>query len=260
MNEHEKFLNGLEENGTEVDILEAPLTPEPAKEETEEASTVDEPVTTTQEESTDDSIFGIKPKNRRERRKLQRLVEDRESAIDLANRYSTIADNSRAATEETDYIKSVESIYGSDTLEAKTATEILKKALVGVRDDAENRAYERIKAERQQEIEAESQAEQRLDSFIDEIEDTYNVALTEAQERSYFQLLQKMSPKDRNGVVIEYADPHAVWEVFQERTTRRPDNRAKDLSARSMVQSGTSKESNLQDDVTARALQDMGII
>jgi len=96
-------------------------------------------------------------------------------------------------TEEADYLKGIERIYGTDTAEAQMATELLTKAIVGARDDAENRAYERFQSERQNEAQAVQQAESELDSIMDDIEDQFGVELTESQERSYFELLQKMS-------------------------------------------------------------------
>ncbi|MFA5937680.1 MAG: hypothetical protein WC822_07440, partial [Candidatus Paceibacterota bacterium] len=155
-------------------------------------------------------------------------------------------------SEESDYLKAIVRIYGNDTPEAQLATDLLKKAIVGARDEAKTQAIAELREERQREAAAAREAEEELDSFVEDIEDTYNVTLTDAQQKSYFTLLGKMSPKDRDGNVVEYADPHAVWEVFQERIQKRgTDNRAKDLSARSMVQSGaasggTTEDPNLQ--------------
>lgn len=253
MNEHEKFLNNLEEDNVELDILEQPLTPEaPTPTEEEPEAPVDD---------TEDDGDEPKAKNRRERRLLKKLQDERESASFLAGKLAARSEAERAISEESDYLKAVESIYGQATPEAQLATDLLKKALVGMRDDAKRAALDEWRSERQKELEETRQAEEQLDAIVDELEDTYDVALTPTQEKSYFQLLQKMSPKDRSGNVIEYADPHAVWEIFQEKiTSKRTDNRAKDLSARSMVNSGASKDSTLQDDTTARALQELGII
>lgn len=253
MNEQEQFLKALEENSTEVDILEQPLTPEaPAPTENEPEAPVDD-----SENDGDEP----KAKNRRERRLLKKLQEEKESSSFLAGKLAARSEAERSVSEESDYLKTVESIYGNATPEAQLATDLLKKAIVGARDDAKRAAIEEWRSERQREQEEMQKAEGQLDAIVEELEDTYDVTLTPTQEKSYFQLLQKMSPKDRSGNVIEYADPHAVWEIFQEKiTAKRTDSRAKDLSARSMVNSGASKDSTLQDDTTARALQELGII
>lgn len=256
MNEQEKFLKDLEsDQNREVDILDMPLDgstsakEEDKKEDSNEGS----------EDDGDDE--GLKPKNRRERRLLRKLDAERESSIFLAGKLEAREEAKKSVTEESDYLKSIERIYGTDTPEAQIATDLLKKALTGVRDDAEQRAYDRMKSDREREVAEERDSSKELDAFVEDIEDTYDVSLTEAQETSFFKLLQKMSPKDREGRVIGYADPHAVWEVFSERLkSKGTDNRAKDLSARSMVQSGASKESSLKDDASSRFLRENGII
>lgn len=249
MNDDTKqFLDEFEPDNTQPDILEQSLTPENGEEEQPN----------TEEEPQDD----LKPRNRRERRLMAKLQSERESAMFLAGKLEAREDAKRAVSDEdADYLKGIERIYGTDSPEAQIASDLLKKAIVGARDDAERRAYERIKAEREQEAQSEREAEAQLDSIVDDLEDTYDVALTEAQQKSYFQLLQKMSPKDKDGSVVSLADPHAVWEVFQDRLQKRgTDNRAKNLSARSMVQSGTQSNSTLEHDALARQLREMDII
>lgn len=248
MTEQNKFLDDLgHDQSQEVDILEESLTPD-AEKATDDK--VDE------EKEGDD----VQPKNRRERRLIEKLQAERESSIFLAGKLEARSEAERSITEESDYLKSVERIYGTETPEAQLATDLLKKALTGMRDDAKSSALAELRAERAKELADEKDAQKELDGFIEDIEDTYGVTLTETQERSFFQLLGKMSPKDTDGNVKEYADPHAVWEVFQERIKNRgTDNRAKDLSSRSMVKSGASKDT-LQDDSTARFLAENDII
>lgn len=201
------------------------------------------------------------PKNRRERRLTQKLEAERQSAIDLAERLSRLEEARTVSEEDADYLKGLELIYGTDSPEAIQATELLKKAITGVREDAENRAYQRLQDSQSKEVQAVAQAEEELDSVLDDIEDRYGVELNEDQEVAYFQLMQKMSPKDRDGNVIALADPDAVWEIFSERmNTPRTDSRAKELSARSMVQSGATKDSTLKDDAAERQLRDWGIL
>lgn len=256
MNEQEEFLKDLNVDPNKVDVLDQPLVPEPVKETEENKNEIGE-VEGNDDESGEDG----KPRNRRERRLMQRLQAERESSMFLAGKLEARTEAQKSVTEEEDYLKTVEQIYGNDTPEKQIATELLKKAIVGARDDAERRVYERVVRERQEESSAETQAEKELDSIIERIEDEHGVSLTETQERAYFQLLERMSPKDRNGTVIEYADSEAVWEVFKDRLSKKPaDTRARDMSSRSMTQSGSSTQSNLQDDVAARFLKDQGII
>lgn len=250
MNEVEKFLEDTSADTTKVDVLDAPLIPN-------ESEKTGEDKGTKQEDDGDE----LKPKNRRERRLLKQLREEREGSSFLAGKLSAREEAKASVTEESDYLKSVERIYGTDSPEAQIATDLLKKAFIGARDDAEQRAYDRIKAEREQDTKAFADANNELDNMLEELEDEHGVELNEAQETAFFKLLEKMSPKDREGNVTAYADADAVWEMFSEKLTKaKPDNRAKDMSSRSMTTSGASKESNLNEDVHARFLRENGII
>lgn len=241
-NELEQFLQDTEQQETDpfAHLEQAPETPETPK------------------EPEDD---GIKPKNRRERRILEKLEAERQSNMFLAAKLEAMKEAKSTLNEESDYLKAVEQIYGTDSAEAQLATDLLKKAILGATKEAEERAYQRVMSEREQEQQAVVAAENELDEILDELEETYDVDLTPDQERAYFTLLQKMSRKDRNGEVVSLADPHAVWEVFSEKMSQRPvDNRAKELSARSMTQSGAAKDSTLQEDAGYRLLKEMGIV
>lgn len=254
-NEVEKFLEDTQQDPNKVDVLDMPLVPEePAKVEGEGAA-----------EGTDGEGEGdgdLKPRNRRERRLMERLAAERESASFLAGKLEARSEAEKAvSSEEADYLKGIERIYGTDTPEAQLATDLLKKAFVGVHQNAKSEALAEMKAERLREADEMRKADTELDNIVDELEDEYGVTLTKPQQQAYFTLLEKMSPKDKAGEVTEYADPHAVWEVFQEKLKAKPaDTRAKDLSSRSMVKSGSSKESNLEQDVHARFLREQGII
>lgn len=257
--EIDQFLQDLNTDQPEgTDVMDLPLNPEPekAKEEGEEPKQPKE-----NDDNELDENGELKPRNRRERRLMRKLNEERESSIFLSGKLAAREETQRVVTEEQDYLKAVERIYGTETPEAQLATDLLKKAIVGARDDAKAQALAEYRAERQREIEEVRKADNMLNDIVDEIEDTYDVTLNTAQEKAYFELLKKMSPKDDKGNVTSLADPHAVWEVFQDRLKKRgTDNQAKVLSDRSMVQSGAQKDSTLQTDVTTRFLADNGII
>jgi hypothetical protein len=70
-----------------------------------------------------------------------------------------------------------------------------------------------------------------------------------------------MSPKDSNGNIVEYADHHAVWEIYQEKVNRnKPVNPAKDIVARGMTTSAGANDTNLSNDAHERFLKEHGII
>lgn len=248
MNEQEQFLKELE-NDT-PDPLEVPLVPEPAKEEEKDVEEVPEEL-----------------KNRRHRRLEEKLQNEREANIYMASRLQALSETSKFLGENSadKHLDGIDRIYGTDSPEATAATELLKNALKGVESRATEKALEIFRKEQRANSEIENREVTRVRSMIEDIEDTYNVDMTsknpeaEKIQEGFRKTIEKLSPKDANGHIIEYADPHAAWEVFSERLKKRPDNRAKDLSSRSMVNSGTS-ESKLQDDSQIRFLKENGII
>lgn len=269
MNEQDQFLSDLEtDQNRGVDVLDAPLFPEPAKTEEGEAAGQDGAAAADHGGQTedDDGNFGgddMKPRTRRERRLLRKLDDERASSIFLQGKLAAREEARVAVTEESDYLKSVERIYGTETPEAQLATDLLKKAIIGARDDAKAQAIAELREERRREVEEVREADGQLDDIIDDLEDTYDFEFNAAQEKSFLQLLQKMSPKDSSGSVVSLADPHAVFEIFQERLKTAKSgtvSRAKDASARSMVQGAASAESTLKDDAATRFLKESGII
>lgn len=210
-------------------------------------------------------------KDRRHRRLETRLNAEREANIELNARLSAISEvqkfrNDSASEGKLD--ETISRIYGTNTPEGAEATRLLQKALEENSERATQKALEIIRQEREQENQQVAQEEKTLNSFVDEIEDEFNVDLTSsdrgrALQRQYFAYLERMSPKDKNGNIKDYADPIATWEEFQEKLSRKNQadtNRAKDLGSRSMVRSGASADSKLEASVQERFLKDAGII
>jgi hypothetical protein len=201
------------------------------------------------------------PRNRRERRLAEKLQAEREASIALAAKLDAItqAQTSRNS-EEAEFLSVAERIYGTTTPELREATELLKTALLGVKEEAKREALAEYQKIRQQEQEAVSKAEQRIDSLLEDLEDEYNVDLTSGAHRTEFlKLMEKMSPKDNDGNIVEYADHHAVWEIYQEKMNKRAPNPAKDLAARSVTQSAGAKDT-ATDEANIRWLKENGII
>lgn len=235
-------------------LLDQPLVPE-APAPAGEGSTGQAPVVEEDEEA----------KNRRERRLKERLQAERESNIALNARLQAIAEAGNAARsgEASEYEKLVEQLFGNDTPEKAAATSLLKEAFKKVGEQSTARALELMREERKKEQEAIAESEKRLDSMIDTIEDENNITMTADQKKAYFALLEKMSPKDPSGSIIEYADPHAVYEVFKERIEKQTagGSRAKDLASTGLTPSGSAPQgSSPQDDAMKRALREAGII
>lgn len=231
-------------------------------EETQEVSVMDqpfEPERATEETPVDEELG--ESKRRREKRLMDKLQAERESNIALAARLEGLSEAQRLQreTEPSEYLKKVERIYGTDSPEAQAATQLLSEALTGLEERATERAIEAIRMEQQEASRATRNEERTLDSFIEQIEDGYNVSFTPEMEKGYFQLMERLSPKDSDGNIVAYADPETTWELFQEKLQKR-ENPAKAIASRSMAQSGSSGDSKLQDDSMQRYLREQGIL
>ncbi len=203
------------------------------------------------------------PRNRREKRLMEKLQAERETAITLAARLEALNESKNARnSEEAEYLTVAERIYGTQTPELREATELLKTALNGVKEEAKREALAEYQRIRQQEQEVVSKAEKRIDSMLEEIEDEYNADLSSGAHRTEFlKLIEKMSPKDSEGNIVEYADHHAVWEIYQDKLNRnKPVNPAKDIVARGMTQSAGANDASLSNDAHVRFLKEHGII
>lgn len=238
--EQQKFLADLE---VKDDVFEKPLTEEPITEEVKEP---------------EDEEF--KAKNRRERRLLEQNQRLREEAIATQARLEGIKEAQSLRQEEpAEYLKRIEKIYGTNTPEAVEATNLLKEALEGVRKTAAEDAYKRFAEEKGSEQQAVQEEERNLDEILDHVEEEYGIDMSGDDRQGYLTLLEKVSPKDRDGNIIEYADPDTTAELYQSRKEKSA-SRAKELASRSMTRSGATQESKLMDDAATRFLRENGII
>lgn len=244
--EQDDFLKDFPQQ--QVDILEQPLV-EPT-----------EPVATEQAATEPTEVAP----NRRERRLADKLQAERESSIALAARLEGITEAQRLQRESapSEYVKQIEKIFGTASPEAQEATNLLVSAVKGAEDRATERALDAFREEQRKQAEDAKKEEGALDDMVGDIEDTYNVTLDAATQKSFFTALERVSPKDKNGEVIAYADPHAVWEDMQTRRTQptQQQTRARGLATRGMTQTGAQATTTVQEDAQERWLKDNGII
>lgn len=244
MNEQEKFLSDLDIKTD--DILDKPLTEEPEVE--------------TQKEETEEETEQ-KAKNRRERRLLEKNQQLREEAIAASARLQALTEAQaiRKESEPAEYLKRIEKIYGNATPEAQEATQLLKEALEGVKLSAREEALEEYEKRRNSESEEVRKEEAKLDEILDKVEDEHGIDMDGEDRKGFLSLLEKLSPKDRDGNIIEYADPDTTAEIYLSRK-ERPNVRAKELASRSMTRSGASSESKIEENAAIRFLRENDII
>ncbi len=246
MSQQEEFLKDLD---IKEDSFDKPL-------EMEESNEVGETPEETQE----------KLKNRQARRLAAKLQAEREANIALSTRLQTLSEakNTRESTEEADFLKVLDPLFGDDTPEKREATAIMKKAIHGAYKTAEENAFNRAKEyyenERGNESQAITQEENNLEEVMDELEEEYNVDFSNPDTRKgYLTLLERLSPKDKEGNIIEYADPYSTYELFESRREKSAAKN-KELASRHMIHSGSSQGTKLQTDSTERFLRENGII
>ena len=219
-----------------------------------------EPETAPEDTEEDEAPGDPEPKNRRERRLMDKLQSERETAIALAAKLDAITQSQGSRSEQAQFLDVAERIYGNQTPELREATELLKSALMGAKDEAKKEALAEWQSLREGEQNAISSAEKRIDLMIESIEDERNIDLSEGPHRTGFlKLLERMSPKDSNGNIIEYADHYAVWDVYQSQI-KKPENPAKEVAARTMTNGTASGSSTLTNDTHERWLRENGIL
>jgi hypothetical protein len=245
-NESQNFLDEFKQKADDpFAFLETP-TPVPEADKPAEETPVDAP-------------SEPEARNRRERRLMEKLQSEREAAIALAAKLDTITQSQATRTESAEWEKSIERIYGDSTPELREATELLKASIRGAKEEAKREALAEWQATQAKQQEAVTNAEKRIDSMLEEIEDEKNIDLSQGPHREGFlKLLEKMSPKDSNGNIIEYADHTAVWDIYESQI-KKPVNPAKEMAARAMTQGATSN-SNLSTEVHDRWARENGFL
>ncbi len=204
--------------------------------------------------------------NREARRAKKALQAEREANIALSARIEALTEAQKFARETNveNIDENLKRLYGSDEkglLAAKITQDLLKKT----EEQATERALEAFREEQSQQEQEVASFRAELDEYLEDIEDEFNVDLTSdnpaaiKMRQGFFSLLNKVSPKNKEGIVTDYADPLATWELFQ--SHQKPENnRAKDLGSRSMVKSGSSNDSKIEQSAQERFLREAGII
>lgn len=246
--EQDNFLQEFspdQQQGSVLDILDAPL---------------NQDTQNTPPENEENQGGDNKKPNRQQRRLMERLKAERESSIELAKKVEALTESQRLSLAQNPELnETLAKIYGTNTPEGAEATALLIKALQENRELAKKEALDEFRKEQAKAAEQQAQADEELEVMIDEIEEKYNVSVDQKTEQAFFTLLERLSPKDKDGNITSYADHNAVWEQLQS-VKQQTTNRAKDLASRSMVRTGASPDTSVQADANERFLRENGII
>ena len=134
-------------------------------------------------------------------------------------------------------------LVGNDTPEKREALKELSEYLDTLPKKAQEQFEQKMLEEQQRTQEEDAASLNELNSGFEDIEESYGVDLSsntqQAQKTraSFVEYLRKVSHKNENGEVDQFADIPAAWEEFQERNKPQSASRAKELASRGMARS-----------------------
>ncbi len=185
-------------------------------------------------------------KNRRHRRLEEQLQKERELRIAAEAKAEGRSEVEKFnQTSNGDVDPEWLQIYG-DTPESRRAWGLFEKMSEKKALQAKEEALEEIRKDQIAEAEEERVQEAYIDSQFESIEDEFNIDLTSdspaARKRrsEFIDLVEALSPKDQNGDLVEYADFHNAWELYQEKQAQPDNTRQREIAARSMVKTGST--------------------
>lgn len=265
-------LDQFEQEVGEVDVFEE-KTEETQEEHTQEGTQEDEDEGETSEEEVEDSGGGkddkkSEPHKNRHHRRLERRLSEADTLITaLTERVKVLSETDKFKQDTGTLDEDLARIYGADTPQNAEATRILQGAFKRYSDKAKAEALEEFRSLQAQVAEERRKAESFVTSELESIEDDFDVDLTSdspaARKRraGLLELVEKLSPKDKDGNITDYADFGTAYEIYQSREQKRDATRKKAVVTRTMTKSGTSASTKTpQDEAAEKWLKENGII
>ena len=216
-------------------------------------------------EGSQDAATITEKDNREARRAKKALQEEREANIALTARLQTMSEFQKFSEATPDNVdEKLLQLYGNDE-KGKLAARITQDLLNKTREEASAQAIEALQGQQQEEQAEVAKSQRELDAMLEDIEDEFNVDLTSdtpaarKARQGFYAALEKVSPKNEEGMVKEYADPIATYEYYRSTQTQEP-NRSKEIASRGNVSSGTSGGSTLEKNAMEQFLKNADII
>lgn len=183
-------------------------------------------------------------KNRRHRRLENQLAEEREARIRAEERVKALAEYGSKAPDTTVDDRLLR-MYGPENAEA---AKLHMELLNDFGKKAEERAIQRMQESQAEATRKQVEFEKFIDDELESIEDQFDVDVTSDSpaarkaRKEFLSLVQKLSPKDTNGEIANYADFHEVWDIYQSRQEApvQDASRAKEIAARTMQKPGSA--------------------
>lgn len=261
---------------SELDVFEE-KTEDTQEEETETEEESEEEESDTEGEGSGEELDKSKgtegkeepePKKNRHHRRLERRLSEADSLITALNeRVKVLSETDKFKADTGDLDTDLARIYGAETPQQAEATRILQSSFKRYADKAKAEALQEFEQRQQAVVEATRKAEGFVTSELEGIEDDFDVDLTSdapaARKRraGLLELVSKLSPKDKDGNITDYADFGAAYEMYQSQQEKRDGSRKKAVVSRTMTKSGSSSSSaKLADEVAENWLKANGII
>lgn len=247
MNEMDKFFEGLPTQDKKVaDVFEEPKKEEEVLE---------------KEAPKEDESEGRK--NRRHRRLEEQLARANEMTIQLNERVKVLSEVSQTRQEKDLDPRLLETFGDTEAGKkvAKNFAEILREETVRAKEEALKEFEDR----QTRAVEEQRQYETLIDSELEALEDEHNVDLTSdapaarKARREFLEMVQSLSPKDKDGTITGYADFESTFEIYQSRQEKPDVSRNKEIASRSMQRSGSVDTTKASDDSARNYLKSIGI-
>jgi len=184
-------------------------------------------------------------KNRQHRRLEQRLQKERESNIALAERIKVLSEVDRVAKENKDIDPRLIRVFGP-TEEGKEVAKHFSEILAETKQSAREEALREIEQQQERIQEEQRSYEEFIDNELESLEERFEIDLTSdapqarKTRRELLELVEKLSPKDADGTITNYADFESTFEVYREKSKEKVDNtRRKEIASRGMQGSGS---------------------
>ncbi len=182
-------------------------------------------------------------KNRHHRRLEQQLDRERIARIEAEARASALLQIKSEVTGEVDPI--LLQLYGNEE-RGKEAAALHQKLLENTLSKAKEEALKEFEAARAESEREVKQLKMYIDTEFEALEDDHNVDLTSNSpaarkaRNEMLELLEKVSPKDENGNITEYADMSGVYDMYQLQRKGGASQRQQEVADRSMVKGDNS--------------------
>lgn len=161
------------------------------------------------------------------------------------------------------YQSYAEKLMGNNTDEAKLKSQLLAQTLLEIQQRASNTAYDKFSEESRLAKEEERQSLEALRNGIDTIEENFGVDLSsnsstaKKTRNEFLGFLEKISPKDANGDIKEYADMESAFETFQSLYKPEKNTQAKEIASRGMSRSSADATNTPTKRITFENVREM---